>query len=176
MRYVLIMKAYPNKRMLILGSICIVYWFGDFIFNALIPHHFSWLLWYSSVGLLGTGIALLTGNLALLYSLFCALFLPETIWAMDFLIALFFHQDIFGLIVYANILSLSKRYFYLTLYHFIIPIALFYGLYSSKKIYKYGWIGAGFFLSSIILLTAWLVSPKDQVNCLSSLTRCKTIF
>lgn len=170
------MKTKRNSFITFLGVVCIVYWLVDFIFNALIPHHFSWLLWYSSAGLLLTGIALLLQNNILIYSLFCALFIPELTWIIDFVGKFLFHKSLFGFTFYLNGLDFAGKSLYLTLYHFLIPASLLFAIYHSKKIFIYGWLGALVFGSIIAFLTYTFVGQHDQVNCMQSLSPCKTVF
>lgn len=165
-----------HRIVITLGVICLTYWGFDFIANALIPHHFSWLLWYSSAGLLLTGIALITENTFLIYSLFCALFIPEMLWMVDFSGRFLFDKSLFGLTTYTHAISFTKADLYLTLYHFLIPISLLYAVFHTAKSYKYGWIGAIFFATTLFILTYFLVSPHDQVNCIQSFSPCKTVF
>ncbi len=170
------MKSESSVVVRILGILCIFYWIGDFIINAFIPHNYSWLLWYSSAGLLSTGIALATENTALIYSLFCALFVPETVWLFNFLVLFFWRKNIFGITLYTHAVDYTKKDFYLTLYHFLIPVCLFYGVKHAKKIYQSGWIGASIFAGIILFLTYFLVSPTRQVNCIESFAKCHTVF
>jgi len=160
----------------ILGVICILYWLFDFIFNALLPHNYSWLLWYSSMGLLVTGIALITQNEVLIFSSFCALFIIETLWTVDFLGLFIFHKSLSGITAYTKTLSFTEKDLFLTLYHMLIPISLLYALWKTTKIYKYGWVGAVLFSSMLMFLTFFLVGPYDRVNCISNLSNCQSIF
>jgi len=159
-----------------LGIICIIYWLFDFIFNALLIHNFSWLLWYSSAGLLITGIALVTQNEVLLYSSFCALFIIESLWTVDFLGLFIVHKSLSGLTAYTKALNFTEKDLFLTLYHMLIPLSLFYAIRKTTKIYKYGWIGAVLFSSTLAFLTFFLVNPYDRVNCISNLSNCQSIF
>lgn len=170
-----LVKKY-NKLLLILGIFYIIYWLFDFYQNAIIPHNFSWILWYSSAGFLLTAIALIIQNEFLIYSLFCALFAVEGIWTFDFIYGLIFHKSLLGFTDYIDFTNFNIQYYYSTFYHPLIPIGLFIAILYTKKIHKYGWIGAIFFVSILMLLTYLFVNPNDQINCIYSSSPCNNIF
>lgn len=165
-----------NKLLLILGTFYVVYWLSDFFYNAIASNNFSWVLWYSSVGFLLTGIALIIQNELLIWSLFCALFAIEGFWTLDFLYGLFFQKSLLGFTSYINFSNFDIKPFYFTLYHVLIPFGLFIAVLSSRKIYKYAWIGAAFFALILMLLTYLFVNPIKQVNCIYSVSQCNSIF
>lgn len=170
------MDEKKNKPLMVLGVVCVVYWLLNFLNNAVLTHDYGWLLWYSSAGLLITGMALITQNTKLLYSMFCALFVAETVWMVDLFYVIFSHHPLVGFTGYMLSPSFNTKDLYFTLYHLLIPISLFIAIYQTKKIYKYGWIGAMIFAATLAILTYFLTSPYSQVNCIHSINQCQTIF
>lgn len=170
-----IVKKY-HKLLLILGIFYVLYWLFDFYQNALLPHNFSWILWYSSAGFLITGIALIIQNEPLIWSLFCALFAIEGSWTFDFIYGLIFHKSLLGFTGYIDFLNFDIKHYYSTFYHPLIPIGLLITMSCSRKIYKYSWLGATLFASILIFLTYLFVNPDNPVNCLFSSSECNTIF
>lgn len=170
-----LLKKY-NKFLLILGIFYIIYWLFDFYQNAVIPHNFSWILWYSSAGFLLTGVALIIQSKPLIYSLFCALFAIEGAWTIDFVYGLIFHKSLIGLTNYIDFSNFNLQHYYSTFYHPLIPFGLFIAILFTKKTYKHGWIGATLFASSLMFLTYLFVNPSDQVNCIYSSSPCNNIF
>lgn len=165
-----------NKLLLILGILYVIYWLFDFYYNAIIPHNFSWVLWYSSAGFLLTAIALIIQNELLIYSLFCALFAIEGVWTIDFFYGLLSHKSLLGLTSYIDFINFDISHYYSTFYHPLIPIGLFIAILLIQKIHKYGWVGATLFASILILLTYLFVNPNYQVNCIYSSSPCNNIF
>ena len=96
------MKAFNkhNKVLFLTGSVCLLAWFFE-VGNSVTSKQLQWLLSYSASGLLLTSIALLTENTVLIYSLFCALFVMESLWCIDFSYTLLFHRKLIGLTGYA---------------------------------------------------------------------------
>lgn len=170
------MKDTKNKILFLLGIFYISCWIFDFIINAVLKQDYSWLVWYSAAGFLLTGIALIIQNIKLIYSLFCALFVIETIWVIDFLYVLFTRQSVFGATEYMLSPTFSAQDYYITLYHVLIPIGLLIAVILNKKSYKYGWVGALIFASTLFIITYFFLSPLSQVNCIHSLNQCHTIF
>ena len=74
------------------------------------------------MGLYFTSIALITENIILIDTLFCALFVMESLWSIDFFYNLFFHNSLLKLANYAFIPGFSRINFLLTFYHPLIPI------------------------------------------------------
>lgn len=170
------MNEKKNKPLVVLGAVCVVYWFLNFLNNAVLTNNYGWLLWYSSAGLLITGIALISQNIKLLYSVFCALFVAETLWIVDLFYITFSHHPLIGFTGYMLSSSFNTNDLYFTLYHLLIPISLFMAIHQTKKTYKYGWIGAIIFATTLITLTYFLAGPISQVNCVHSINQCHTIF
>lgn len=165
-----------NKLLLILGIFYLIYWLFDFYQNAIVPHNFSWILWYSSAGFLLTGIALIIQNELLIYSLFCALFTIEGIWTLDFIYGLIFHKSLLGFTSYIDFSNFNIIHYYSTFYHPLIPIGLLVAILFTRKIYKYGWVGATLFTSILIFLTYLFVNPNERINCIFSSSQCDTVF
>lgn len=159
-----------------IGLICLIYWVIDFINNVFFGNGPTWLIWYSSFGLFLTSIALISENKMLIFSMFCALFVPETIWTIDFIYVVLTHGTFLGLTNYAFSESFSKKDFYMTFYHFLIPIGLFIAIIRTPHSYKYGWVGASIFIFTLLLLTYIFIPPSSGVNCLYQTARCKVIF
>lgn len=170
------MKEGKNKILLILGIVDITYWLLDFFNNAVIPNNYSWLLWYSAAGMLLTGIALVIQNVKLIWSLFCALFVLETLWIVDSLYLIFTHRALIGFSEYMLAPTFHTKEVLFTLYHVLIPISLLAAVLIIKKTYKYGWIGATIFAIVLSLLTYFIAGPESQVNCLNGVKGCKSIF
>lgn len=170
------MKGKKDKILVSLGMVYIVYWFVDFYKNAVLTHDFSWLLWYSSAGFLLTGIALVTQNVKLIYSLFCALFVIETLWIVDLVYSFLNHHTLIGLTEYILSPTFQIKNFFYTLYHALIPIGLLVAVLRIKNTYKYGWAGATLFVTTLLTLTYFLTSPHSQVNCIHAINKCHSIF
>lgn len=166
-----------DGTLLTLGTIFIAYWLLDFFNNALLKHDYSWLLWYSAAGFLLTGIALVIQNNKLIYSLFCALFIVESIWIIDLFYVIASHKSLIGFAEYILSPGFHTKDLYFTLYHSLIPIGLLIAVLRIKKPYKYAWIGATIFASTLAVLTYFLTNPStSQVNCLHSINQCHTVF
>lgn len=161
---------------MILGLIYISYWLLDFSKNAVLTHDYSWLLWYSSAGFLMTGIALIVQNTKLIYSMFCALFVVETVWIVDLFYVIFTHRTLIGFTKYMLSPSFHVNDLFFTLYHALIPIGLLIAILQTKKTYKYGWVGAMIFATSLAALTYLLTDPNSQVNCIHTANQCNTVF
>lgn len=131
-----------------------------------------WLLWYSSLGLFLTGVALVTKNKTLLASMFCALFLIESTWSIGFLSMLLFKKSIFGIASYAFAPDYSKKDFYISLYHLLIPIALLIGVKEQSLKRFYGWIGASVYTGVLAGLTFMLADKNDSLNCVYTIKNC----
>lgn len=154
-----------------LGLILLLTWIID-AFNIVFLHHKPHsLLWYSNAGLLATSIALLTRNSLLVFILFCALFVVEFLWGIGFLSLLFLHK-IPGINVGFEFYYLPKD-FILTMYHFLIPPVLLFGVFQLKRVYKHAWIGALVYSTTLILLTYFFVTPEKSVNCVHIINHCR---
>ena len=160
-----------KHKLRILGIICLLYWIFDFINLVVISNRPGWLLWYSSAGLFFTSIALLTNNIKLIYTAFCALFFIEAVWSVDFTLKLLFNYP-YALTAYAFESSFSRKDFFMTLYHFLIPLSLFMAVISNKKTYKYGWLGALMYASTLLFGVYLFVNPTEDVNCVHPSARC----
>jgi hypothetical protein len=153
--------------------LCLFYWFFDFYSIVFLSGRPSWLLWYSSSGLLLTSIALITGNVKLIYTAFCALFIIDFFWTFDFLFKLFSHHSLFGFTNYAFDAAFSKKDFFMSMYHMLVPFALIIAIFRLKTSYKYGWLGALFFTLILIIASTILTNPDDRVNCVHAVEACK---
>lgn len=163
-----------RKLLNLLGAICLSYWLLDFINTVLINHRPSWLLWYSSSGLFLTGIALVSANKFFISSMFSALFVAEALWSVDFLYRLSFHKNLLGLTQYAFSSDFTRKDFYMSFYHFVIPICLLIAVRNIQKVYSNAWIGAAGFASTIAFLTYFFTDSSDKVNCIHSFSQCQT--
>ena len=165
------MQTHKNKLLTLLGIFFIGYWAWDVITNAVLVDDYSWLLWYSSVGLLLTGIALILQNIKFLYSLFCALFILETLWVLDMMLLLFNHNSVLNLSHYLSSNFNIKDTFFV-LYHALIPISLLYAVLTNKKTYSFGWVGAAIYAGVLELCTYLFTGTESSVNCIHSLRHC----
>lgn len=152
----------------------VIYWVVDFFKNAVLTHDYTWLLWYSSAGFLLTGIALITQNVKLIYSMFCALFVIETLWIVDLFYTYFNHHTLIGLTEYILSPAFQPQNLYFTLYHAFIPVGLFVAVLRIRKTYTYGWVGATLFTTTLLTLTYFLTGPHSQVNCIHT-DQCHTV-
>lgn len=165
-----------NRLDFFLGLFCLLYWIFDFYNIVFLIQKPSWLLWYSSAGLLFTSIALLTRNIPLLYSSFCALFLIELFWSIELILMWVLGIPLFGFTHYVFDANFSTKDFFMTFYHPFIPLSLFLAVMKEKTTNNYGWLGAALFATTIALLTILFVPQSENVNCLSSLNQCGTVF
>lgn len=170
------MKARKDSLLAILGIVFVGYWLTDFYNNAVLPHDFSWIFWYSSAGFLMTGIALILQNIKLIYSLFCALFVIESLWFFDLIYTMSHHSSFIGLTAYILTPSFHITNLYLTLYHIFIPLGLLLAVHRSKQTYHYGWIGATLFALVLVVLTYFLTGSTSHVNCIHSMSECNSAF
>lgn len=170
------MSGKRDKTLAIIGVFYVIYWVFDFINNGVMKHDYSWVLWYSAAGFLITGIALIVQNARLLYSMFCALFLIETMWIIDFIYNIFRHETLIGFTEYILSPSFQTKDLLFTLYHVLIPTGLLFAIIRVKKPYKYAWAGAMIFATTLSLLTYFLTGPASRVNCIHSVNQCQTIF
>lgn len=170
------MSKHRDKMLYLLGIIYVVYWGINFFHNAVLTHDYSWLLWYSSTGFLLTGIALITQNIRLIYSLFCALFVIESLWIVDFIFAISKHLTLIGLTGYIYVPTFHITDLYLTLYHVLVPTGLFIAVRRIQVVYTRGWLGAVIFATTLAILTYFLTNQNSQVNCIHSVNECHTIF
>ncbi len=170
----MVKKKENGRLLLVLGSIALLYWIFDFINIVFFLHDSLWLLWYSSAGLLLTAVALLTRNKKLISSAFCALFVIESVWIIDFFLMLFFKVYLFGFTSYAFSPNFSQKDFFMTFYHVLIPLFLFIGIRKTPGVDQSGWMGASVFALCLALLTYFLSNPHDRVNCLYPVDSCQT--
>ncbi len=157
-----------------IGLMLLLIWVIDALNIVFLHHKPGSLFWYSNAGLLLTSIALLTRNSRLIFILFCALFFAEFIWGIGFLMLIFF-QKIPGIVDNLK-LQFETKDLILTLYHFLIPPVLLFGVFKLKRIYKNAWWGALLYASILVLFTYFLVSPQKSVNCLYPVDHCRRFF
>src|SRR5438093_362036 len=131
-----------DKVIFTIGVLCFIFWVLDFINIVFLIKRPIYLLWYSSAGLLLTSVALMWQNSKFIVSMFCALFVMESIWATDFLANIFFKKNLLGITDYLFTPEYSKKDFIMTMYHVFLPPVLFVGLVRTKKVFQNGWIGA----------------------------------
>lgn len=170
------MKPKKDIVLIRIGAFLILYWFIDFINNAVLTNDYSWLLWYSSMGLLATGIALIFQQGAVISSLFCALFVVESMWIVDFIYTITHRRVLIGFSQYILSPSFHAKDMFLTLYHILIPLCLFIAVYRIKKSYPYSWIGAIIYATTVFFLTYFLTGPTSQVNCIHSTDGCRSAY
>lgn len=170
------MKVAKNKFLIWLGCFEIICWSFDFINSAVIKNDYSWILWYSTAGLLLSGIALIIQNIKLIYSLFCALFAVETLWVASVFYVLISQQNVQQLAAYLSVSNFQLKDLYVIFYHALIPACLLIAVVIKKESYKYGWVGASFFATTVAILSYFFLSPHSQVNCVHSVNYCLTFF
>lgn len=162
-----------RKLLIFLGLLCLTAWFIDLANIIFFLKKPSWVLWYSSLGLGVTGIALLLRKSFLIWVLFCSYFVLEMVWVIGFFSLLLFHQSFFEVAAYAFEPTYPKKDFYITLYHVLIPFSLFFGVISIRGMHPRAWIGSTIFLSVLITLTYFFVSKNEPVNCVHMMLYCK---
>lgn len=165
-----------DRTLLILGAICLTYWILDFINIVFIIHKPEYLLWYSNAGLLLTSIALLRRSPLLISIMFCALFVLESIWIIDFLAQILLKKRILGITNYLFESTFNKKDFAMSMYHLLIPPSLLYAILKTKTINGYSWLGALMYALTISILTFFFVNQSENVNCVHQLDRCKGFF
>ncbi len=165
-----------DKLLFTLGVFCLSYWFFDFMNMVFLIKKPEFALWYSSAGLLLTGIALILESPILISIMFCALFAVELFWSLDFLGKIFFDQNFLGLTTYLFEPSYSKKDFFMALYHIYIPPILLVSLLHVKKVFRYSWVGSTIYALTLTVLTFFFARPTESVNCVHSLQQCKGAF
>lgn len=165
-----------DKVIYTLGIFCFVYWFLDFINIVFFVKKPEYLLWYSTTGLLLTSLALIRRSPIFISIMFCALFVMESVWIIDFLGKIFFNNHIFGVTNYLFEPSYTRKDFIMSMYHLLLPPALLVALFRTKKVFRYSWVGSVVYASTLAFLTFFIVSPSEIVNCVHRLTRCRGFF
>lgn len=163
-----------NPVLFALGIFCLVFWIADLVNIVFFIHKPAYLLWYSTSGLLLTAVALLLRSRRLISILFCALFVPEAMWSIDFLGKIIFDRHVFGLTSY--MFAFSKKDFVMSLYHLFLPPILLVAVSQTRTVYRYSWLFAGFYTVALTVLTLFLVAQNEPVNCVHQLTRCRGFF
>ncbi len=159
-----------------LGLFCLFYWIIDIINILFFVQKPEFILWYSVMGLLLTAIALILQSPILISTMFCALFLMESAYSLDFLGRILFDYHFLGISSYVFEPTYSKKDFFMAFYHFLIPPALLIAHLRTKKFYKRAWVGAIMYASTILVLTFLLVPRSGTVNCVHQLTFCRGAF
>jgi hypothetical protein len=159
-----------------LGVVALIIWLADLANILFFVQKPEFILWYSVMGLLLTAIALLTQNPVLVSTMFCALFVMESAYSLDFLGRVFFHKNFLGIAAYVFEPTYPKKDFYMALYHFLIPFALLAAQIRIKRVYRFSWIWASFYTLIIVSLTLLLVGGSGTVNCVHQLTFCRGAF
>lgn len=156
--------------------ILFLFWIADTFTKIFILGEPLRTLWFSSVGLIITAIALFTESSFLITSMFSALAVIEGIWDIGFFSKLLFNISIPGVAVYAFQNGYPNWQFVITLYHLFIIPALFFAVIKIKKIHKWGWIGATLFTSLIAFLTYTLPGNKENINCIFRVDYCQSFL
>lgn len=159
-----------------LGILCLCFWVVDVANVIFVIHKPAWLLWFSSLGLILTAVALLTQSALFIFVLFVSHFVLEAIWTIGFFSILLFNKGIPGITDYAFTSHFAQKDFLITLYHVLIPPSLLWGLLKTRKVYKSGWIWATLLTSLIAAITYIFVEPHEKVNCIHSVTYCSNAF
>lgn len=160
----------------IVGLLSLFYWFLDVVNNIYILHNPAWVLWYSSLGLAFTSLALITRNAFLLNSMFCALFVAESIWLAGYMSLLLFKKGFLDVASYAFSPTFPMKDYIITLYHLCIAPALVVGMISMRKAYSYAWIGASLYAGALAFTTYVFVDPSNGVNCIHTIYYCKGVM
>lgn len=134
----------------------------------------QYLLWYSSLGLLLLGVALVTKNELLSSIAFCSLFAIEGFWLINFILAFF------------DLSIGNKSYSFMpgspnfdplgSVYHiFLAPLSLF-SILQIKKIYKSAWVYSTLGSFTIGILTYIYASNMEQENINCLFQSCEPLF
>jgi hypothetical protein len=165
-----------NRVLVYLGMVCFFVWVIDVINNIFYVHKPEYLLWYSTFGLLLTGISLMTQNKKLIAISFCAFFVIELVWDLGFLLKLFIHVTIPGVAEYMFASTYKRKDFLISLYHLLISPSLLLAVIINKEYYKYAWVGALSIATVLAFLTYFFVNPHEQVNCVHTINYCRTFI
>lgn len=158
------------------GYLCFGLWFVDFINIIFFVQKPVYLLWFSTAGFFLTSIALIKRNPVLISTMFCALFLSELMWDIDFLGRIFFRRDVFGLTDYFWQPQFGLKDRIISTYHLIIPPALLLAVFQTKQVFRYSWVGAAFYSIILVVLTFLAGNRSEPVNCVYSLEQCRSAF
>jgi hypothetical protein len=160
----------------ILGIISLVYWCIDVFNNVFSLHAPLWSLWFSSVGIGLTAVALLTRNTFMLSSLFCALFVVELSWNIGFFSHLLFHKSFLGLTDYLFSGYYSEKDFIITSYHTVMLPFLLIGIWKGKTVHTHAWIGAAIFTAALTFFTYFLAGTHENTNCVHVIHDCRAFL
>lgn len=170
------LKRNLRDSLFVLAIILLSYWFLDSWYKIFIQHAPTRMLWYSSMGLLGTSIGLFRKNSFILSVMFCVLLFQEGIWNLSFFSNLFFLPDYFQAAAYAFGKTFPKLGLFITLFHLWLLPSIVFGLYKLKKVSNKGWIG-GYLFALIINYLPLIFPDKEDVNCVrGAIASCQIFF
>src|SRR5258708_18140828 len=162
------------------GLVCLTFYLVDTKNILFVAHAPQSLLWYSSLGLLLTALALLTENVTLFYTIFCASFLTESLWTGDFLFQLLTHHPLIGISNYLftpGSLIYHKDFFIFTsIYHALIPVGLLVGLVQIPTSSRFGWVGATIFTWVVGFLSSFFIDAREGIDCFYPTDMCRSVF
>lgn len=150
------------------------FWIADTWEKIFILHSPARILWWSSMGLGLTVIGLVTRNIFLITSMFCMLFVTESLWTLSFLSNLFFRNDNFLFAQYAFGEKFPAWAFLITLFHLLIIPSLIFALIKLKRVSSYGWAGAYVFGLLVAYLAYFFPDQREDINCVrGEIAGCK---
>lgn len=154
-----------KEPVVLLGIFNLVVYFAVAFIKIVILNHPQDLLWYSNIALGLTAIALLYKNSFLLSVLFCLVIIPEGLWVLSFMENIIYDQNIFIAADYVFKQGYSSIEFLVSMHHLLLIPLVFVGLILLKRVSSYGWLGAALFLLSVSLLSYFVGSKEDNINC-----------
>lgn len=166
------------KVLFYLASIAASFWVADAILKSIILGAPRRMLWYCSIGLGLTAIALFRRSPFLLTTLFCLLLVSEGLWTVSFFSQLLTGVDINGVASYFFAPNYPWYQAAITLYHLILVPFLIVGIIKVGKIHPWGWLGA-FIISYVLGFLAFIFPDQvENVNCVQRLTHnlCEVFF
>lgn len=171
-------KARFKDPLFYVALVDFVFWLADTYLKLFVLDAPRRMLWYSSMGLLFSAIAIFLRNKTLITAMFCALLVNEGLWSVSFLSQLFFGVNIGKVATYAFTKEFPKLNFYITIYHLLIIPSLLFALIKLKTVSKWGWLVAGAFCLTVSLLAFAFPDQHDNVNCVQRETVgiCRIFF
>ncbi len=174
--YLNILRKKLTDPLFVLAIILLSYWLMDSWYKIFIQQAPTRMLWYSSMGLLGTSIGLLKRNTFILSSMFCVLLFQEGIWNLSFFSNLLGLPDYFQAASYAFGKTFPKIGLFITLFHLWLLPSIAYGIYKIKKVSYQGWLG-GYIFALIINYLPLFFPNKEDVNCVrGAIASCQIFF
>lgn len=161
----LFFKGRLKDPLFYLSAILLSFWLLDTYLLIFVKHTPDQMLWWSRAGLGLSVVALLLRNNFLISTLFCALFIHESLWTVSFLSRLLFQTD---KIQYTNYMfgsNFSPVLYMAGLFHLFLVPSLILAIIYTKKIHRWGWVGAALFGGIIMLLSYLVAEPARNLNC-----------